>query len=409
MEYVLKALNMGYRPLWNAQRRLCGVQLFLHDLPDLTPDVAHLLHLLEGMGRPAAPRLLLSPQSPALLQALLARARPSAAYALEVRGAWLADSEDLQRLASIASAQGVRLVWRGSMAELPPTQLAQLFSGSLLRLRAENALEIMRWPLDEPLPAHLTLLRGQMYEGLLSQAGLRRCLDQYGATALAGWPDEDVLYRLRHQGTLHPAREHVQQLIAALDANHSVDRFEEILSHDPLLAWNLMVYVNSDTVGARSRIDSLRHAIVMLGFEPLKRWLATTQLPQASDEADLQPARLSMVMRAHLTAELLNPGASEELRAEIYLCGLFSRIDQLLGCGLPECLEQLPLSSRIALAYLEQDGPYASGLLLAQAMEREDAGADIQALVAEHEFDLERINRVLLRQIMSWDADAPAW
>lgn len=399
---------MGYRPMWNAQRRLCGVQLFLHDLPDLTPDVAHLLHLLEGMSHPAAPRLLLSPQSPTLLQAMLARIRPSAAYALEVRGAWLAQNADLQRLASIASAQGVRLVWRGSIAELPSAQLAQFFSSSLLRLRAEDALEIMRLPLLEPLPPHLMMLRGQMYEGLMSQAGLRRCLDQYSASALAGWPDEDVLYRLRHQGTLQPAREHVAQLIAALDANHSVDRFEEILSHDPLLAWNLMVYVNSDAVGARSHIDSLRHAIVMLGFEPLKRWL-TAQLPHTSQELDLQPARLAMVMRAHLTAELLNPGASEELRAEIYLCGLFSRIDQLLGLSLPQCLAQLPLSSRIALAHVEQDGPYASGLLLAQAMEREDAGADIQALVAEHEFDLERINRVLLRQIMSWPAEAPAW
>lgn len=408
MQYVLKALHMGRRPLWNAQRRLCAVQLFLYDDPEVVPDSAHLLHLLEGMRRPTSPRLLLSPQSPALLQALLAHARASDCYAVEVRGAWLADSEDLLRLSEIAHAQGVRLIWRGAIAQLPAAEIAQLFTGSLLHMEPQQALELMRVPLHEQVPAHLRLLRGQMYEDVYSQIIARRCLDQYDAAALAGWPDEDVLYRLRLSGSLQPSREHVGDLIRAVQANQSLDSFEAILSHDPLLAWRLMHHVNFEAKGARGNIDSLRHALVMLGFEPLERWLQQQQ-QTASDEPDLQPVRQGMVMRAQLTAHMLETGISEELRSEIYLCGLFSRMDQLLGEPLQQCLAQLPLSSRIAQAHLEQDGPYASAVLMAEAMEREDAADDIRALSAEFEFDPERTNRVLLRHIMAWDAHPPAW
>ena len=49
MEFVLNALVMGYRPLWNAERNLGGVQLFLHDEPETQVDTAHLLRILREM------------------------------------------------------------------------------------------------------------------------------------------------------------------------------------------------------------------------------------------------------------------------------------------------------------------------------------------------------------------------
>ncbi len=124
MEFVLNALVMGYRPLWNAERNLGGVQLFLHDEPETQVDTAHLLRILREMWAPSSPLLLLSPQSVRLLQALLSHITPNPAWALEVRAEWLADHPALQSGVALAAQRGVRLVWRGGMNQLPSTDEA---------------------------------------------------------------------------------------------------------------------------------------------------------------------------------------------------------------------------------------------------------------------------------------------
>lgn len=398
MEYALNALVMGYRPLWGARRQLTGVQLFLHDLPDTAPDTGHLLHILDEMWSAVSPRLLLSPQSPALLRALLAHATASEHWAVEVRGEWLEQDEGLLNLVSMASAQGVKLVWRGCITRLPDAATAGYYACSLLHLPQQST----------PGQAVPALLDGQMYEHVHTQALAHRCLEQHHASALAGWPDADVLRQLRGAQAMQPSYEHVLRLIRAVEADRSLDVFEDILSEDPLLAYRLMLYANSAGLGVRNPVESLRRALVMLGYDPLKAWLAT-QLRYASSEPDLQPIRQAMVMRAQLISHLVDAGVSEELRSEVYLCGLFSRLGEILHEPQADSLARLPLSSRIPDAILQHDGPYAPSLQIAQAQEREDGGPAIRSLCIEHALEHEYINRVLLRFICSWRSVRPNW
>lgn len=408
MEFVLNALVMGYRPLWNAQRHLAGVQLFLHDTPDNPADTAHLLRILQEMWSPHSPLLLLSPQSPALLQGLLAQIVPNPAWALEVRAEWLSTNALLRALTTRAAEKGVRLVWRGSMERLPTAQEASNFACSLLHLEPQDALALMHAPAGQAVPQRLSLLEGQMYEDIHSQALARRCLEHYHASAIAGWPDEDVLHKMRGARVLHPSHEHVLRLLKAVDADQSLETFEEILSEDPLLAYRFMLYANSAALGARNPINSLRRALVMLGYGTLKEWLGT-QLIHASHEKDLQPIRLSMVMRAALTSHLLDAGVSQELRSEVYLCGLFSRLHEVLDEPLETTLTRLPLSERIPQAAVQGEGPYAPSLQLAQALESEDGAHAIRALCEEHEISLEHVNRTLLRLVCEWSNQRPSW
>lgn len=408
MEFVLNALVMGYRPLWNAQRHLAGVQLFLHDTPDNPADTAHLLRILQEMWSPHAPLLLLSPQSPALLQGLLTQISPNPSWALEVRAEWLNANALLRALTTRAAEKGVRLVWRGSMERLPTAQEASNFACSLLHLEPQDALALMHATADQAVPQRLSLLEGQMYEDIHSQALARRCLEHYHASAIAGWPDEDVLHKLRGARVLHPSHEHVLRLLKAVDADQSLETFEEILSEDPLLAYRFMLYANSAALGARNPINSLRRALVMLGYGTLKEWLGT-QLIHASHEKDLQPIRLAMVMRAELTSHLLDAGVSQELRSEVYLCGLFSRLHEVLDEPLETTLTRLPLSERIPQAAVQGEGPYAPSLQLAQALESEDGATAIRALCEEHEISLEHVNRTLLRLVCEWPNQRPSW
>lgn len=402
VQTALTSLALGYRPLWNTARKLVAVQLFMHEGGNDQPDVPHFLRMLQEMWSPHAPTLILSPQSRHLLALLLEQSAKTPSLLIEVRGEWLADSA-LYELVQHAQARGVRMVWRGALDQLPDAESARWFTSSMLRLAPQDAVGLMQLDAGAPLPEHLALLDGQMYEELHSRAILHRCLDQHRAAAIVGWPAEDVQHKLRGERALAPSHEHVMRLMKAVDADESFETFEQILSEDPMLAYRFMVFTNSASLALRSGVDSLRMGFVMLGYSQLKQWLAN-QLAQASADKDLQPIRAATVMRAELTERLLDPGVSQELRSEVYLCGLFSRLDELLDEPLSQTLQRLPLSERIHEAAVDEEGPYAPSLLLAKALENED-GPVVRELCERFDIDLEHVNRTLLRSIVEWPAE----
>ena len=389
---VLGRLVMGYRPLWNAARRLAGVQLHLQAAGSVQVDAAHLLRTLQEIWSASSPPLLLTPRTPELLAELLAHA-PRGTPWLAVPGRWLIDPQLLQ-LAQAAHARGLRLVWLGELDHLPDPDVARLFDNSLLHLSPGNAVQALQAARQAQTQRRDPVIRGQMYEGVASRALLGHCLDTSGALAIAGWPSDDVLHDLRHQ-PLRPSREVVHRLLKAIDAEQSMDTFEDILGEDPLLAYRFLTHINSAAVGLRTGVDSLRRGLLVMGYGNLSRWLAE-QLPHAATEPDLEPIRQSMVLRARLTEHLINAGEGKELRREVYLCGLFSQLDELLREPLSNILRRVPLSERLYEAAVLHTGPYTPSLELACALETSDSAAIVQVCEA-NELSLEHINRMLLR------------
>lgn len=399
VQSVLGSLVLGYRPLWNAARKLAGVQLYVHGHGSQRVDAAHLLRTIQELWSAASAPLLLSPRSQALLIDLLQHA-PRGAPWIAVPGDWLAlpaVRENVQR----AHGRGLRLVWSGTLSRLPDADTARLFDNSLLQLSGGDAAAALQAAGGkQPSP----LIAGQMYDNVASRALLSQCLDQGRALAVAGWPMEDVLHSLRHQ-PLAPAHEVVQKLLKAIDDDQSIDRLEQILGQDPLLAHRFLVYTNSAALGLRTGVDSLRRGLVMMGYGSLSRWLSD-QLPHCATEPDLRPIRSAMVLRARLTEQLLQAGAGTELRGEVYLAGLFSQLDELLHENLGAILHRLPLSERIYNAAVLRTGAYAPSLELACALEGDSAGAIVQ-LCEAHELELEDINRALLRVLSELVVERP--
>jgi c-di-GMP-related signal transduction protein len=86
------------------------------------------------------------------------------------------------------------------------------------------------------------------------------------------------------------------------------------------------------------------------------------------------------------------------LRRELYLCGLLSHIDWLLGDNMTSALRGLPLSTRITEALLAQDGPYWPFQAIASALEN-PYPTPAKDLCAQHSFDLEEVNLTLLHSL----------
>lgn len=407
VQSVLGSLVLAYRPLWGRARTLAGIELSVQSDALAPVDTLHLLRTLVELWSASSPPVLLAPQNRQLLCDMLEHA-PRGTPWIAVPGAWLEDSTIHARV-RVAHQRGLRLVWRGELSQLPEPDIAACFDNSLLSLAPEDAAAALQAQQTEaarattPKPKEPALIAspvidGQMYENLPSRALVAHCLDAHNALAIAGWPVEDVLYQLRHQ-PIQPSHTVIFRLMKAIDADESLEHFEDILSEDPILAYRFMVYTNSAALGLRTGIDSLRRGFVMMGYGSLKRWLSD-QLPHASTEPDLEPVRAAAVIRAQLTDHLLEAGIQNELRREVYLCGLFFGLGDLLGEPLGNALHRVPLSERIYDAAVLRTGPYAPPLDMALALESGDCAA-IQELCETYEMDREEVNRALLRVLSS--------
>lgn len=396
---VLGSVTLGYRPLWNRSRTVAAIQLFIESRETEPINAAHLLATLEELGNNTTPPLLLSVKSPQLLRDLLDHAPRSPRYWLEIRSDWMFSHAMPQRVER-AHRRGLRLVWRGDAGQQPEKDVAHCFFTRLLRLSPQEALTALqaaaRLRAGSKEPTRSPVLPGHIYEGVASRLLMEHCLDQQQSMALLGWPDEDILHALQHKATA-PDHQAMVQLTQAVDADLSMEKIEALLAEEPILTFRFLAYANSAAVGLRNDIESLRHGLMMLGYTQLKRWLVE-QLPQASRDPNLRPVKAAMVLRARLMENLMDAGVEHELAREIYLCGLFSQIDVLMGEPLGSALHRVPLSSRIYNATVRNSGPYAPLLHIASALETDNSAA-IRSLCHEHGMGLEEVNRALLRTL----------
>src|SRR6218665_131883 len=168
--------------------------------------------------------------------------------------------------------RGLRLVWRGGLGQYPQAGLADCFECSLLTLRPQDA--VAAWQTARAAdPARPALARA-IFEHIPHRGRMAHCLDDDRAQALAGWPAQDILRRLQHRRAQQPAQAVILKLLQAIDAEQSLETFEDILGEDPLLAYRFLVSANSAALDLRTGISSLRRGLVMMGCLALRRWLA---------------------------------------------------------------------------------------------------------------------------------------
>lgn len=400
---ILGSISLGYQPLWSQLRQLCGVQLFVG--VDAHIDALHLLEALDELWSVQAPVLLLSVQSPRLLRDILEHAPANSPW-IEVHETQLHDPAMAPRVQQ-AHQRGMKLVWRGEPGARPGGALAPCFLRTMVTLTAEEALTSLRVSLrkhngtDAAQARHLAnlsspVLPGQIYEAVASRVLAEHCLDEQRAWGVAGWPMEDVLHGYRHR-QIQPGQQTITRLVEAIDADDSVEHIELILSEEPILAYRFLRYANSAALGRRTDIDSIRQGLMVLGLSLLRSWLLE-QLPHASGDLNLQPVRTTLALRAHLMNHLLDAGDGDDLRREVYLCGLLSQMDLMLGEPLNAALARLPLSQRITSAILDHSGPYMPYLDVAAALESPNTQAT-RALCDLHQMNSEEVNRALLRTL----------
>jgi EAL and modified HD-GYP domain-containing signal transduction protein len=146
----------------------------------------------------------------------------------------------------------------------------------------------------------------------------------------------------------------VMQLLAEVQ-NPDVDLggLEKLISHDVSLSTKLLRICNSARYATRTRIDSIRKAMVLIGLLELKQWASIIALSRMTNK----PNELIMLTltRARMM-ELLAHATTVPNRDIYFTVGMFSFIDAFFDQSKETILRSLPFNEEVNNALLHYEG-----------------------------------------------------
>jgi EAL and modified HD-GYP domain-containing signal transduction protein len=149
-----------------------------------------------------------------------------------------------------------------------------------------------------------------------------------------------------------------------------IDQLETLISSDVAVSYKLLRYINSSFFCRMRTIETIRHAVVLLGLDETRKFLS---LVAAAELAGTKPEALirASILRAKLCELLGRRNGYGGAPSELFLLGLFSLMDAILDMEMGEVMASLPLSDRLTSALLGGEGELAGYL---RAVECYEAG-----------------------------------
>jgi c-di-GMP phosphodiesterase len=144
-----------------------------------------------------------------------------------------------------------------------------------------------------------------------------------------------------------------------------------IVQHDVSLSYRLLRYINSPGLGLPNRITSINQAVNLLGLRKVSAWLRVLILAEIKSTPQSGELLFLSVQRAKFLETMSSVAKSDGLSGEgMFLLGLFSFLDAILGQPMDDILKKLPLEPRLEAALLGRDADLGIWLDLAAACER---------------------------------------
>lgn len=413
---VLGQVALGYSPMIDRQRAVVATRLTVFpERPDALPDAQALLLALDEVWPPAEagaelklslrpldpaqvararsgdgprPPLSLNIASEALVQAVM-QAGPGSHRMLEIPAFMACDPAHAAQL-KLLHAQGAVLLVKGRPLTPLPADVLACFAHSVVELADDRRTQVA------PAPGIRKVT--SVYAGIRTTAEATTAFER-GAVAVLGWPHDDPLPQSSGRSTVAADITAVMELIQGVDAELPVPRLEAILKRDPTLAFRLMRYLNSPAFGLSVEINSFSHALMLLGYQRLKRWLVLL-LASATKDAKFKPVMHAAVRRGMIMEELVRPQGDRDLAGELFICGVFSLLDRLLNQSFTDLLANVPVPERVQQALRGEGGPHQPYLDLVRAIEGESL-FDIRECAEKLFLSPAEVNRALLLGLRS--------
>lgn len=162
----------------------------------------------------------------------------------------------------------------------------------------------------------------------------------------------------------------------------------EVFKRDVTLSYKLLRYSNSAIFRRKAEIETIKHALVVLGQTELKKFLSLLFTAQISTDKPAELMRLAMT-RANFAESLAALGGNVALE-KAFLTGMMSLMDAILDEPIDSVMEKLPLASEIKDALIHKTGILANYLQLIQCYENAD-WAQANQIMADLKLDTDKI------------------
>ena len=172
---------------------------------------------------------------------------------------------------------------------------------------------------------------------------------------------------------ISPSQLSVLHLLELIDSDASHQDIERSVKHDALITLNLLRLVNTPAVGARYRINSVGHALMVLGRRQLKRWLQILLYVKHGGTQEFTSPLLQLATTRGKTMELMvearKPG--QRVSADIgFTVGVMSLMDTLFSIHMRDVLESVNVLDEVRAALLHRGGDYGAMLGLIEHIEQ---------------------------------------
>ncbi len=388
---ILGQIALAYCPVIDRARTVTATRVTVFPLkPDATLNARELLDALAEVWPAGGPQLWIKVAQEHLLTALM-QAQPSNHIALEVPAFMAVQPQHAEAL-GLLHANGSTLLLNGKpLSELPKAVLPA-FSNAIIDIGDDDRVDETSGGAGvgpSGVPRHIGFVQAGIRSVVDMEASFRR-----GAVAVLGWPIDDAI-KPGNKPADQPALQVIVMLIDQLHRQDDIELLENTLKRDPPLAYKLMRYINSPAFGLSVEISSFRHAIMILGYQRLKRWLALL-LATASKDPNMRPVMFAAVRRGLFMEELARLSGNEDMRNELFICGVFSLLDRMFQQPFAELLKTIPVPEHVYQALVDHDGPYAPYFRLVEAIEGQSL-FDIRDAAEPLLISIGDINACLLR------------
>ena len=358
---VLGQVALGYSPMIDRHKAITALRLTVFPIrPEVQPDAQALLAALAATWPDPAQRLSLNIVGEQLLDATLRTDLPLNLM-LEVPAFMASDLACTDALSALHT-RGNTLLIKGRPLQPLPREVLPCFAYSIIDLVDERRDGM-------PPPGGVSRNIPHVQAGVRTVGQMTDAFGR-GAIAVLGWPiDDPAPARASTSRGAQPELGAIVELINRVDRQEPADRLEAVMKNDPAMAFKLMRYINAPAFGLSVEVTSFRHAIMLLGYQRLKRWLALL-LAAGSRDPGMKPVIYAAVRRGLLMEELgRDSGCDEERRGELFICGVFSLLDRLMQQPFADLLKGIPTSAAVREVLLHSSGPHQPYLALVQAIE----------------------------------------
>lgn len=302
------------------------------------------------------------------------------------------------------------------MIEIPAQTLAHPMTQALMKgLREAEVSMCLAW--HSP---GTTLGEGIDWRFVLTDARKHPAPDSDASLSLAwGLPDPDAFetaigrgydgasgwFFLRANSTrkeLAPSHGQIVRLMNLVRQNAEIRDIEAVLKQDVALSYKLLRHINSVGFGLMCEIQSFRHAVSILGFNKLHKWLSLL-LVTSSRDPSAAALMQTAIARGHFMDLAGKQFFSKADSDNLFITGAFSLLDTLLGSDMPTILEEMHLPAAVSDALLRGEGVYAPFLNLARSVESFDASA-LARQAEELKIPLGEVNEAMLTALSFADS-----